>query len=212
MNADPLGDFTKLAGTPRIVALDFESTGKPIPTLEQMARQPKGWRPPGAIIQIGAVEMLREGSGWRKGRTYETLVNPDAPLDPRSAQVHKISYADLKRAPRYREVAEAFATFLCGAPIVAHAYLNERSYLNYEHARAGLCAWGEEVQLPDNWFCTQVAFAGLFPGAPKSLDAACDRLWVDRSDRFEKHGALLDADLTADVFSKMLEMDGRGDR
>ena len=201
-------DISILDGIQRAVAMDFESTGKRVPTVEQMAKAPKGFKPPGAIIEIGCVELLRTSEqGWRKGETWETFVNPDGPIEPKSIPIHGITLAKVKNAPRFKDVVERLRAFVGDSPIVAHAYKNERDYLDYEFARIGLIPWGGSAYAQNRYVCTQQIYSGLFPGAPKNLDALCDRLWIDRSDRFAKHGALLDADLTADAIIRFDEID-----
>lgn len=197
-------DLSVLAGVDRLVSIDFETTGKrTIASPDWIARQPKGWRPPGLIIEIGGVELLKAAGGWEKGRTFHSLVNPDAPVDPKSIAVHGIHPAKLKNAPRFPQVMDELFAFLADSRIVAHAYENERDMLAYEFARAGRIPWGAQAVDDQRWICTQRIYAGLFPGAPRNLDAVCDRLWIDRSDRFAAHGALLDADLTADALLQM---------
>jgi DNA polymerase III subunit epsilon len=66
----------------RLVAFDAETTGKRTPDADFIRREPFAWKPPGIIIEVGFVEMLRDGSGWRKGETWCSLVNPDGPIDP----------------------------------------------------------------------------------------------------------------------------------
>ena len=89
--------------------------------------------------------------------------------------------------------------FVGDSPIVAHAYKNERDFLDYEFARAKVIQWGESAYAEGRYICTQVLFAQLFPGATKSLTSMCDRLALDSSERDDRHGALLDADMTADA-------------
>jgi len=69
-----------------LVAFDAETTGKRTPDADFIRKQPFAWKPPGIIIEIGFVEMLRDGGGWRKGETWRSLVNPDGPMDPASHQ------------------------------------------------------------------------------------------------------------------------------
>ena len=69
-----------LDGFDRLVAFDAETTGKRTPDAEFIRRQPFAWKPPGVIIEVGFVEMLREGEGWRKGETWRSRVNPEIPL------------------------------------------------------------------------------------------------------------------------------------
>lgn len=196
-------DTASIEGPGRLVAIDAETTGNPVMTPDQIRRAPKGLRPPGVIIEIGCVEMLRDGPGWRKGETWQTRINPEAPISPASIRVHGIKPADLKGAPRFADIIEAFLAFIGDAPLLAHAYKNEKLFLDYEMARAKRIGWGEDAFADDRFICTQEIYARHFPGAPKSLDAMVDRLWVDRSERFTFHGALLDADLTAEAFMEL---------
>ena len=70
-----------LDGFDRLVAFDAETTGKRTPDAEFIRKQPFAWRAPGIIIEVGFVEMLREGEGWRKGEAWSSKVNPDGPID-----------------------------------------------------------------------------------------------------------------------------------
>jgi DNA polymerase III subunit epsilon len=199
--------LAKLPDHRRLVAIDMETTGNRAPTPEALAKAPKGLKPPGLVIEIGCVELLFDGGEWRKGETWSERVRPDAPSSPGSIKVHGIRPNDLNKAPRFHEIADSLLAFLGDAPLVAHAALNEYGYLNYEFRRAGRCKWDEEMFPEPRFFCTQKLSHEVFPRQSGSLDALCDRLWIDRSDRFEKHGALLDADLTADAFVKFVTGD-----
>jgi hypothetical protein len=79
-----------LDGFDRLVAFDAETTGKRTPDAEFIRKQPFAWRAPGIIIEVGFVEMLREGEGWRKGETWSSRVNPDGPIDPEAIKIHRI--------------------------------------------------------------------------------------------------------------------------
>lgn len=188
----------------RLVAIDMETTGNRAPTADQLAKMPKGMKPPGLVIEIGCVEIFHNAGEWTKGETWSTRVRPDAPISPGSIKVHGIRPNDLNKAPRFVEIVDDLSAFIDAAPLVAHAALNEYGYLNYEYRRAGRCKWDEEMFSESRFFCTQKLSHEIFPRQSGSLDALCDRLWIDRSDRFEKHGALLDADLTADAFVKFI--------
>ena len=143
--------------------------------------------------------MLRGGEGWRKGATWRERVNPDAPTDPHAIQIHKIKPADLKNSPRFPAILAKVKVFIGDSPIVAHAYENERDFLDYEFARAKEIAWGDSAYPNERYICTQMLYAQLFRGASQSLTAMCDRLALNSSDRDDRHGALLDADMTADA-------------
>lgn len=183
----------------RLVAFDAETTGKRTPDADFIRKQPFAWKPPGIVIEVGFVEMLRDDAGWRKGETWRSLVNPDGPIDPAAINIHKIRPGDLKGAPRFSMVLPQLRDFIGDAPIVAHAYKNERGFLDYEFARAKAIAWGDSVYGDARYICTQRLYTQLFPGASKSLTAMCDRLALDSSERDGKHGALLDAEMTADA-------------
>ncbi len=192
-----------LDGFDRLVAFDSETTGKRTPDAKFIRKQPFAWRAPGVIIEVGFVEMLREGEGWRKGEAWSSRVNPDGPIDPEAIKIHRIRPPDLKNAPRFPTILPKVKDFVKESPIVAHAYKNERDFLDYEFARAKVIEWGEIAYAEERYICTQVLFAQLFPGASKSLTSMCDRLVLDSSERDGRHGALLDADMTADALILM---------
>ena len=118
--------------------------------------------------------MLREGEGWRKGEAWSSRVNPDGPINPEAIKIHRIWPADLKNAPRFhRDFCRRRKTSLENCLIVAHAYKNERDFLDYEFARAKVIERGESAYAEERYICTQVLFAQLFPGASKSLNPMC---------------------------------------
>ena len=143
--------------------------------------------------------MDRSGELTRSAPTWRSLVNPDGPMDPAAIKIHKIRPADLKGAPRFPMILSKVRDFIGDLPIVAHAYENERDFLDYEFARAKVIAWGDSAYDEERYICTQSLFAQIFPGGAKSLTAMCDRLALDASERDDRHGALLDADMTADA-------------
>lgn len=192
-----------LAKVDRMVSIDIETTGFPVPSLEAVRTKPKGMRLPGVVIEVGCLELLRDGDTWRRGEAWEKRVNPDGPLRKDSIAVHGIQPSGLRKEPRFPQIVDEFMGFLGDAVLLAHSARNEMSFLNYEFHRAGLASWDEWPFSDERFVCTQILSHAFFPGASGSLDALCDRLWVDRSNRFKFHGALLDADLTADAFMKM---------
>lgn len=192
-----------VAEVARLVAIDAETTGHATKTGLEVAKLPKGMRLPGVIIQLGCVELLREGDSWRTGETWETLVNPDGPVSPYAMRVHGVHPAVLKNAPRFLDIREPLEAFIGNAPLIAHAAKNEIDFLNYEMRRCRLVGWDQSPYDETRFLDTQLIARDVFPGAPTNLDAICDRLWIDRSDRFQHHGALLDAMLTAEAFIRM---------
>ena len=160
-----------LDGYDRLVAFDAETTGKHTPSAEFVRKQPFAWKPPGLVIEVGFVEMLRGGEGWRKGAIWRERVNPDAPIDPQAIQIHKIKPADPKNSPRFPAILAKVKAFIGDSPIVAHAYENERDFLDYEFARAKAIAWGDSVYPNERYICTQMLYGQLFRGASQSLTA-----------------------------------------
>lgn len=202
--------FADIDRADRLVVLDFEGTGNRPKVRIDMIRSPRTVRLPGVIIEIGAVELLRDGDGWRKGETFYSKVNPEGPVSHVARGIHGITAGKLRKAPRFAELHERFFAFLGeSGPIVAHAIDNERELLSHELARMKLGQWGDKP-LPGRWLCTQKLFAELFPRSAKSLDAVCDKLSLDRSQRLAGHGALLDADLTADALLVMRDIVASG--
>lgn len=167
----------------RHVIFDLETTG---------FRHEDGHR----IVEIGCVE-LTEGSP--SGRTFHAYVDPDRPVDPGAARVHGLTNAFLSRYPRFDDpsVGKAFRAFLQGATVVAHNAPFDVGFANAEFSRLDL----EEIAL-DDVVDTLVMARKKFPGARNDLDALCDRFGVVRTHR-TLHGALLDAQLTAQVFIEL---------
>jgi DNA polymerase III epsilon subunit len=193
----------ELVEVERLVAIDAETTGLRIPTAAEIRKMPKGLRLPGIVIEIGCMELLRDGDGWKTGATWEKRIQPGGPISKASVAVHGISPAELKNAPQFRDVLDEFEDFIGQDKLLAHSASNEIDFLNFEYARAGRCGHDEFIFSENDFVCTQEMSRRFFPGVPGSLDVLCDRLWIDRSDRFQHHGALLDAVLTAEAFLKM---------
>ncbi|MBF0307398.1 MAG: DNA polymerase III subunit epsilon [Alphaproteobacteria bacterium] len=195
-----LDDLTEVR---RLVAIDAETTGFRIPGAAEIKKMPKGLRLPGIIIEIGCLELLRDDEGWKTGRDWHRRIQPDGPIAKASMAIHGIHPAQLKDAPRFRDVLDEFEDFIQQDVLLAHSASNEIDFLNFEYARVGRCAFDESIFSENDFVCTQQLSRSFFPGAPGSLDVLCDRLWIDRSSRFDHHGALLDAVLTAEAFLKM---------
>ncbi|MBI5165488.1 MAG: DNA polymerase III subunit epsilon [Magnetospirillum sp.] len=192
-----------LAAVGRLVAIDAETTGFRIPTAAEIGKMPKGLRLPGIVIEIGCIELRRDGDGWVTGATWEKRIQPNGPIAKASMAVHGIHPAQLKDAPVFRDVLDEFESFIGQDVLLAHSARNEIDFLNFEYARAGRCGFDETIFSGNDFVCTQELSRQFFPGVPGALDVLCDRLWIDRSDRFQHHGALLDAVLTAEAFLKM---------
>jgi DNA polymerase III epsilon subunit len=192
-----------LADVGRMVAIDAETTGFRIPSPAEIRKMPKGLRLPGIIIELGCIELLRDGDGWKTGESWQRRIQPSGPIAKASIAVHGIHLAQLKDAPHFRDVLDEFEAFIGQDVLLAHSAVNEIDFLNFEYARMGRCGFDEIIFSGNDFVCTQELSRKFFPGVPGSLDVLCDRLWIDRSDRFQHHGALLDAVLTAEAFIKM---------
>jgi DNA polymerase-3 subunit epsilon len=165
----------------REIALDTETTG---------LDPEQGHR----VVEIGCVELVNHVP---TGRTFHVYLNPERPVDPGAVAVHGLTDAFLADKPRFAEVAAAFESFVAEAALVIHNAPFDMGFLNAERRRLGFDSWPAARAID-----TLALFKGRFPGAPASLDALCRRFGVDNSAR-EKHGALLDAELLAEVYLQL---------
>jgi len=169
----------------RYVVLDTETTGMPVS---------EGHR----IIEIGCVEMV----GRRlTGRHFHVYLQPDREVDEGAIAVHGITNEFLQGKPRFREVADEFHEFIRGAELIIHNAAFDIGFINNEFA---LLAQDERSEVND--YCTVLDTLAMarerHPGQRNSLDALCKRYGVDNSGR-DLHGALLDAEILADVYLTM---------
>ena len=145
------------------------------------------------IIEIGCVELLA-----RKltGNNKHFYLNPERDSHEDALKVHGISNEFLRDKPKFAAVADELMEYLAGAEIIIHNAAFDVAFLNKELELSGKPAFKTYVgQVTD----TLVMAKEMYPGKRNSLDALCDRLGVDNSGR-TLHGALLDAELLADVY------------
>lgn len=145
------------------------------------------------IIEIGCVELLN-----RKltGNNLHFYLNPGRDSHEEALRVHGISNEFLRDKPRFGEVAGEILTYLQGAEIIIHNAAFDVGFLNKELELIGKPRFAQYVASVTD---TLVMAKEMYPGKRNSLDALCDRLGVDNSGR-KLHGALLDAELLADVY------------
>jgi DNA polymerase-3 subunit epsilon len=145
------------------------------------------------IIEIGCVELLN-----RKltGNNLHFYLNPQRDSHEDALKVHGISNEFLRDKPKFSEVAEDILHYLQGAELIIHNAAFDVSFLNKELDLMGMPPLTDFV---DSVTDTLVMAKEMFPGKRNSLNALCDRLGVDNSGR-KLHGALLDAELLADVY------------
>jgi DNA polymerase III subunit epsilon len=166
----------------RRIVLDTETTG-----LEPS----EGHR----IIEVACLELY----GRRPtGRHFHRYVNPERAIDYAASEVHGITSEDLQDKPRFGDVADEFLDFVSGAELLIHNAAFDVAFLNAELERAGRPRLESVCQVAD----TLEMARDIHPGKKNSLDALCERYAVDHSKR-TLHGALLDAQLLADVWIAM---------
>ena len=149
------------------------------------------------IIEIGCVELIDR----RLTRSsFHQYIQPDRQIDAGAIEVHGITNEFLADKPRFAEVADAFLRFVAGAELIIHNAPFDVGFLDHELAawRAGAPRIGEICEVTD----TLAMARRLHPGQRNGLDALCKRYGVDNSHR-ELHGALLDAEILADVYLAM---------
>jgi DNA polymerase III subunit epsilon len=163
----------------RYIVLDTETTGLQAEGADR-------------IIEIGAIELVNYVP---TGRVYHQYINPERLIDPGAIAVHGITDEMVADKPVYAEIVQAFDEFIgTDSQLVIHNAEFDMRFLNAEYRRLGL------PTLPMTRSIDTLAMARkMFPGAPASLDALCKRYDVDNTKRVY-HGALMDAELLAEVF------------
>jgi DNA polymerase-3 subunit epsilon len=147
------------------------------------------------MVEVGCIELVNHVP---TGRIYHRYFNPERAMPPEAEAVHGLTDAFLAGHPVFAEEVESFLDFIADAPLVIHNAEFDMRFLNAELGRLGFPA------LPMSRAVDTVTMARRkFPGAPASLDALCKRFAIDNSRR-TKHGALLDAELLAEVYLELL--------
>lgn len=165
----------------REVIFDTETTGLDPKTGDRM-------------VEIGCVEMIDR---VETGQSYHAYYNPERDMPAAAEAVHGLSADFLSGKPLFAKTCDELLEFLGDAPLVAHNASFDFGFLNNELTRAGR----EPISL-DRMVDTVAIARKKHPGAKLSLDALCTRYGVDRSHRV-KHGALLDAELLAQVYVEL---------
>lgn len=146
------------------------------------------------IVEIGCVEMMGH---VRTGNHFHTYLNPERDMPREAENIHGLSAEFLKDKPLFKIVARSFLEFIGDAPLVIHNAGFDLKFLNYELNLLDL-----PLIDPARAIDTVLIARKMFPGSPANLDALCKRFSIDTSAR-TKHGALLDAELLADVYLEM---------
>lgn len=148
------------------------------------------------VIEIGAIEMINR---FPTGKVFHEYLNPEGrEVHPDALKVHGISNDQLLDKPTFRDILDEFHAFFGAGKLVAHNATFDMGFLNEELARLGM------PPLPQSRMVDTLQLARRkHPGAQNSLDALCARYGIDNSHR-EKHGALLDSEILADVYIELL--------
>jgi DNA polymerase-3 subunit epsilon len=165
------------------IALDIETTG---------LNPTQGHR----IVEIGCVELE---NNYPTGNYFQQYINPNRKMPEDAFKIHGLTDEFLSDKPSFLLVADKFLDFIKGSELVIHNAKFDLGFLNYELELAS-----KKPLLEFKVIDTLLVARKIFPGAANNLDSLCRRYDVDVARR-KKHGALLDAELLADVF---LEMNG----
>ncbi|HDR1021554.1 TPA: DNA polymerase III subunit epsilon [Pasteurella multocida] len=171
----------------RQIVLDTETTG-----MNQFGAHYEGH----CIIEIGAVEMINRRL---TGNNFHIYIKPDRPVDPDAIKVHGITDEMLADKPTFNEIAQQFIEYIQGAELLIHNASFDIGFMDYEFRKLNMGLNTSEICLITD---TLQMARQMYPGKRNSLDALCDRLGIDNSKR-TLHGALLDAEILADVYLTM---------
>ncbi|MGE4218100.1 MAG: DNA polymerase III subunit epsilon [Alphaproteobacteria bacterium] len=149
------------------------------------------------VVEIGCIELVNH---LPTGRVFHQYVNPERDMPLEAFNVHGLSEAFLATHPVFADIADAFMDFIGDARLVIHNAAFDMGFLNAELALLG----GRHAPLARERAIDTVQMARTrFPGAQASLDALCRRFEIDNTAR-TKHGALLDAELLAEVYLELV--------
>ena len=147
------------------------------------------------IVEIGCVELMNK---FPTGATFHAYLNPERDMPPQAEAVHGLSMEFLADKPLFAEVAEKFLAFIGNdAKLVAHNAGFDMTFIDYELKKCG-----HPVPSRERVVDTLILARRKHPGGGNKLDDLCARYGIDNSRR-TKHGALLDAELLAEVYAEL---------
>jgi len=147
------------------------------------------------IIEIGALELINH---MPTGKQLHLYIQPEREIDAEAEKVHGISSEFLADKPVFADIVDEFLAFIQDDVMVIHNAAFDMGFINAELKRAGYASLEK-----DRAFDTLTLARRKFPGAQASLDALCRRFQIDNTHR-DLHGALIDADLLAEVYIELL--------
>jgi DNA polymerase-3 subunit epsilon len=148
------------------------------------------------VIEIGCVELENR---MLTGNNYHCYINPERDSEEGALAVHGLTTDFLRDKPKFAEIAASLQQYIDGAEVIIHNAPFDLGFLNAEFKRLNLPIFSEQVS---SVIDTLVQAKEMHPGKRNSLDALCDRYGVSNAHR-KLHGALLDAELLADVYLSM---------
>jgi DNA polymerase-3 subunit epsilon len=146
------------------------------------------------LVEIGCVELV---NGFPTGNSFHRYLNPERDMPEGAFKVHGLSIEFLKDKPLFADVCDEFIAFIGDAPLIAHNAMFDLGFINAELERCKRAAILRE-RLVD----TLMLARRRYPAGPNKLDDLCGRFSIDLSRR-TKHGALLDAELLAEVYIEL---------
>ncbi len=147
------------------------------------------------IIEIGCIEIINK---VRTGKSFHTYINPERDVPDEAFKIHGIATDFLKDKPKFSDIVNDFITFIGESKLVIHNASFDMKFINHHLRDCNL-----EIIERSNVIDSLEIARHKFPGAGNSLDALCKRFGVDLSRRV-KHGALLDAELLADIYIELM--------
>lgn len=145
------------------------------------------------LLEIGCVELI---DGKRTGKYFHEIINPERDIPEEVVKIHGISNEKVVGKPVFKDIIDELITFLEDSPLVAHNANFDMKFLNNEFDLLGVPRLKNEV------IDSLLLAKQRFPGSKNNLDALCERFKIDNSSR-TFHGALLDAELLADVYIEL---------
>lgn len=153
------------------------------------------------LVEIGCVEVVNY---LPTGRSFHQYINPEREVPEGAFRIHGLNLDFLKDHPTFAEIYGAFIDFVGDAKLVAHNADFDMKFINWELSQVGNAPYPKSRAVD-----TLEIARRKFPGSPNTLDALCKRFSVDNSNRI-KHGALLDAELLAEVYLELMGGRQRG--
>lgn len=147
------------------------------------------------MVEIGCVELV---GGVRTGIFFHSYLNPQRDVPAEAFRVHGLSSQFLADKPIFSEKVDEFLEFVADSTLVIHNAAFDMKFVNFELSQLGFPAIAMDRAVD-----TMLVARKKFPGSPSSLDALCKRFNIDLSGR-TKHGALLDAELLAEVYLDLM--------